>query len=218
MAMSSEVKCEQCGTINLAENLKCRVCGWPLMKADPGFKVCPECGSVHTPAKQDTCISCGWDLGPSRHPPAEKVTSSQEDEACEHWSELPAHTSRTAIISVAGVLILLAGALGITHALLSALPETGSAILYHYENLIPAGGFLDGVIQDNGVIASLMFISGALAMVLSLSIIRRGNPVLAVASGILGIVAIGFLIGAFFALVGLLMLAVSRREFLAECR
>jgi hypothetical protein len=121
------------------------------------------------------------------------------------------------MIDMAGILILLAGALGITHALLSSLPGTSAGILERYENLIPAGEFLDGIIQDNEVIAILMFAAGALAMGLSMSVFMRGNFSLALGGAVLGIVSVGFLLGAFFALVGLLLLVVSRREFLLEC-
>lgn len=212
--MSQEIKCEHCGTINLATQTKCRICGWGLKPADEGYKSCPECGSVHTPASADTCVSCGWNFGPPKHLP-EKAAASPE--SCEHWSELPAHSQRSAMIDMAGILILVAGALGITHALLSALPGTSSDILNHYERIIPAGRFLDGVIQDNGFVAVLIFIAGALAMGLSMSVFKRTNLTLAVSGAVFGIIAIGFLFGAFFALVGLILLAVSKREFLLEC-
>jgi len=121
------------------------------------------------------------------------------------------------MIDMAGILILVAGALGITHALLSALPSTSTDIMYHYERIIPAGKFLNGVIQDNDFLAILMFAAGALAMGLSMSVFKRSNLMLAFTGAVLGIIAIGFLLGAFFALVGLLLIAVSRREFMLEC-
>ena len=206
--MSPEVKCDHCGTVNPAEEKKCRLCGYPLPS------VCPECGTVHAPSEHNTCISCGWDFGAPKRLP-EKDDASPE--ACEHWSEKPIHTNRTAMIDMAGILILLAGALGIAHALLSMLPGTSENLLRQYENLIPAGEFLDGVIQDNQIIAVLMFVAGVLAAGLSMSVFRRGSFMLSLGGAALGIVAVGFLLGAFFALVGLLLLAVSRREFLLEC-
>jgi hypothetical protein len=212
--MSSDLKCEYCQTLNQATDTKCQTCGRSLVRANPGYRPCPECGSVHSPDGANTCVSCGWNFGtPKRLPDKE----SPQTEACEHWSELPAHSQRTAMIDMAGILILLAGALGITHALLSSLPGTGSDLMYHYERLLPPGKFLDGVIQDNGVLAVLMFIAGALAMSLSMSVFKRGSYTLALMGAVFGIVAVGFLLGAFFAAVGILLLAVSRREFLAEC-
>ncbi len=121
------------------------------------------------------------------------------------------------MIDMAGILILLAGALGITHALLTALPGTSSDLMYHYERIIPAGKFLNGVIRDNDFIAILMFIAGALSMALSMAVFKRTNLTLAISGGVLGIIAIGFLFGAFFALVGLILIAVSKRDFLLEC-
>lgn len=212
--MSPEIVCEHCGTMNLASGTRCRMCGWPLNKASSGFKACPECGSTHTPIAENSCVSCGWNFGtPKRLPTKEEAGP----ETCEHWSELPAHSHRTAMIDMAGILILVAGALGITHALLSALPSTSTDIMYHYERIIPAGKFLNGVIQDNDFLAILMFAAGALAMGLSMSVFKRSNLMLAFTGAVLGIIAIGFLLGAFFALVGLLLIAVSRREFMLEC-
>ncbi len=211
--MSPEVKCDQCGTINPANAAKCRLCGMPLA-IEGRAEACPKCGTVHALSENNTCVSCGWDFGKPKRPP-EKVAASPE--SCEHWSEQPAHTSRIAMIDMAGILVLLAGALGITQSLLSALPGTGADLMRHYENIIPAGKFLNGVIQDNLIIAVLMFVAGALAMGLSMSVFKRGSLTFALAGAVFGIVAVGFLVGAFFALVGLLLLVVSRREFLLEC-
>ncbi len=211
--MSPDVKCEYCDALNHGTDTMCRVCGRPLVGVDSGFKSCPECGAVHNPEGANACISCGWNFGTPKHLP-EKDSSS---DTCEHWSELPVHSSRTAMIDMAGILVLLAGALGITHALLSMLPGTGSDLMYHYERIIPAGKFLNGVIQDNDFIAALMFLAGALAMGLSMTAFKRTNLTLALTGAVFGIVAIGFLLGAFFAFVGMILLAVSRREFLAEC-
>ncbi len=121
------------------------------------------------------------------------------------------------MLDVAGILILVAGGLGIFHALLALLPGTGSDILTHYENIIPPGKFLNDVIHDYDMLSVVMFISGALAMGFSMSIFSRGRLSAAVAGGVLGIVSIGFLLGSFFALVGLIILAASKREFLLEC-
>lgn len=213
--MTPEVKCEHCGTVNPAEETRCRMCGRPLAERDQGTEVCPGCGAVHARSSGDTCISCGWNFGAPKRPP-EKTEAGPE--ACEHWSELPAHTHRTAMIDMAGILILLAGALGLTHALLAALPETGDEILTRYENIIPAGEFLNSVIRDYAFVSALMFVAGILTMGLSMSVFKRTSLWLSVAGAVFGIIAIGFLIGAFFAVVGLILLAASKREFLLECR
>jgi len=213
--MSSEVKCEHCGATNPAVETRCRLCGQPLPETSADGNVCPQCGIAHAPSAHNTCISCGWDFGKPKHVAEKEEAKSAE--SCEHWSEKPAHTQRSAMIDVAGILILMAGALGIAHALLSTLPGTSSDILVHYENIIPAGEVLDNIIQDNPVVGAMVFVAGALAMGMSMSVFRRGSLKVAIAGAVCGILAIGFLFGAFFSLVGLIVLAASRREFLLEC-
>ncbi|OGS43490.1 MAG: hypothetical protein A3K76_00025 [Euryarchaeota archaeon RBG_13_57_23] len=175
----------------------CRACGWD---ADRGAVVCPSCGSsIH---HQDV---------------EKKGSESTKVEECEHWSELPTHSVRTAKVGVGGILILLAGFLGITHALLSLLPGTGEDILATYGSVIAPGETLNEILDSYEVYAGLMMLFGVLAVVLSMFAFNRSRFDGALAGGVFGVMSIGFLFGAFFALVGLLLIATSRREFIPEC-
>jgi hypothetical protein len=139
-------------------------------------------------------------------------------EECEHWSERPTHSIRTAKVGVGGILILLAGFLGITHALLSVMPETGQSILDTYESVIPQGEALNEILDTYEFYAGLMMFFGVMAVALSMFAFNRSRYAGAIAGGIFGVLAIGFLLGAFLGLVGLLLVATSKREFLPECR
>jgi len=174
----------------------CPACGWD---AEKGAVVCPSCGSkIH-----------------HEHEHEPEMTRAEE---CEHWSEIPTHSVRTAKVGVAGILILLAGFLGITHALFSVLPETGEDVLSAYESFFPSGEALDEVLQSNQILAAVMMLFGVLAVAFSMFAFNRSRFNGALAAGVFGIASIGFLFGAFFAIVGLLLIATSKREFLPECR
>ena len=213
--MTAEIKCDKCGTINLDNLTRCRVCGNPLHEMEGDSQKCPECGFSKTPLGVDKCISCGWTFGAPKVLPVGAAASKPEE--CEHWSEEPAHTERMAKVDIAGISIFLAGVFGIVHAILAALPGTSDTILSHYGSIIPRGQFLDTVVNNHLLFSALMFAFGVIALALSMSAFKRSSYAGAITGGVFGILAIGFLFGAFFALIGLLLLALSRREFLKEC-
>ncbi|OGS56135.1 MAG: hypothetical protein A3K60_07800 [Euryarchaeota archaeon RBG_19FT_COMBO_56_21] len=176
------------------------------------------------------CPACGWDADKEAvvcpvcradipHESAQKKDSdTAKAEECEHWSELPTHSVRTAKVGVGGILVLLAGFLGMTHALLSVLPGTGDDILATYGSVIAPGEALNDILDSYEIFAGLMLLFGVLAVALSTFTFNRSNFDGALASGVFGVLSIGFLFGAFFALIGLLLIATSRREFIPECR
>jgi len=152
------------------------------------------------------------------HQHTETASQTQKPEECEHWSELPTHSLRTAKVSVGGILVLLAGFLGITHALLSVLPGTGEDILGTYGSVIAPGEALNDLLESYEIYAGLMFVFGVLAVALSMFTFNRTRFNGALASGVFGILSIGFLFGSFLAIVGLLLILTSKREFIPECR
>lgn len=214
--MTTEIKCTNCGTINVGELMRCRVCGHPLHFSEAEVRKCPQCSSTVTPIGEETCISCGWNFGTNQPVPPNDASGIEPAE-CEHPAEAELHTVRSFSVDLAVIFMLLAGGMGIIHALLAALPGTSNEILSNYESIIPMGEFLDGVLQDHIFVSVLMFVFGALAIALSMSALKRSNYAGAVAGAIFGILSIGFLFGAFFGLMALILLAISKREFLLEC-
>lgn len=212
--MTNETKCTQCGTINVGELIRCRVCGHPLHLSEADIRRCPQCNSMATPIGEERCVSCGWDFGKQQIvPPNEEPLATE----CEIPAEAELHTVRTFGVDLAVIFMILAGGLGIIHAILAALPSTSHEILSNYESVIPMGKFLDDVLKDYVAVSALMFVFGAMSIGLSWTALKRSSYPGAVAGAVFGILSIGFLFGAFFGLMALVLLAISRREFLLEC-
>ena len=213
--MESQVRCAQCGTFNLSDASKCRVCGHPIHRDEGDLQKCPACGYERNLASAEKCIGCGRNLTATKAAVAE--IQGSKPESCERWNEKPAHAVRTAKVGMAGILIMLAGATGVAHGLLALLPETGSEILSHYEAIIPPGEVLDGVMNDYQLLSAVILVFGVLAVALSMFAFMRTRFAGAVAGAIFGILSVGFMIGAFLAIVGLILLVTSKREFIPEC-
>jgi hypothetical protein len=212
--MTSEVVCVHCGTVNLLPADKCRICGMPIESPEKGHIVCPNCGSEENLAGAHKCIECGTVL--TSLPPALE-TSSASDDKCEHMYEQPAHAERSARVYMAAILILVAGALGIAHSVLASLPGTDNDILSHYHSIIPAGKALDDVINDYAIFGVLMFIFGIAAVAMSTFAFNRTRFWGSITAAAFAVLSVGFLIGAFLALVAMIALASARREFYPEC-
>ena len=211
----ANVKCPTCGADNPSTAVECRFCGHSMRADATVSTACPACG-WEAEKGAVVCSSCGsaiyHDHAQGKKPEAPKI------EECEHWSELPTHSVRTAKVGVGGILILLAGFLGIAHALLSVLPGTGEDILATYESAIAPGELLDDLLESYVPLAGLMMLFGGLAVALSMFAFNRSRFNGALAGGVFGILSIGFLFGAFLAIIGLLLIVTSRREFIPECR
>ncbi|MEM0343212.1 MAG: hypothetical protein QXJ32_04935 [Thermoplasmata archaeon] len=146
-----------------------------------------------------------------------RPTPDETGEACVHWSEASKQAIRTAGIKVAGVLILVAGFMGVTHSTLSLSPEFGGDFLDAYEAWIPPGAFLDSLMADHSLYAGLVFVFGVGAVACSMFALRITSFRGAVLGGVLGILAVGFLLGAAFSLLALILLVVYKKEFLLAC-
>lgn len=214
--MTTEIRCTNCGTINVGELMRCRMCNHPLHLSEAEVRKCPQCSSMATPLGEETCISCGWNFAATQQVPP-KLAPEIKPADCERPAETELHTVRSFSVELAVIFMLLAGGLGIIHALLAALPDTSPEILSNYGSIIPAGRFLNDVLQDHVYISVLMFVFGALSIALSMTALKRSNYAGAIAGAVFGILSIGFLFGAFFGLMALILLAISKREFLLEC-
>jgi hypothetical protein len=213
--MVHEIKCVHCGTINPLPTEVCRVCGMPIESPEKGHIVCPNCGSEENLVGAHKCVDCGFILTSLPKAPEQIQTKGEE---CEHTFEGPAHEERQAMVYMAAILILVAGALGIAHSLLASLPGTENDILSHYHSIIPAGAALDEVIKDSSIYGALMFIFGIAAVAMSNFAFNRTRYWGSIVAGVFGVLSIGFLIGSFLALVSIIVLVAAHREFYPECR
>lgn len=212
--MAAEIKCAKCGTINLAETSACRICGQPL-----GLQTievsCPACGYRGNPEGADRCVGCGKSLATLKAMLPKALNGAEEE--CEHWSEKPKHVARTAWLGVGGIFILLSGVLGIAHALLVILSNFTEEVMSSYEDIIPRSASLNDLLVDHEVVAILMMLFGVLAASMSTFAFTRTRYGGAVAGAVFGIAAIGLVVGSFFALIGLILVVLAKREFMSEC-
>ena len=212
--MVHEIKCVHCGTINVLPADKCRMCGKAIESPERGYIVCPNCGSEENLVGAHKCVDCGTIL--TSLPAPQEQTPAKEEE-CEHGFEEPAHVEREARVYMAAILILVAGALGIAHALLASLPGTGNDILSHYHSIIPAGKVLDDIINNYAIFGALMFLFGIAGVAMSMFAFNRTRFWGSIAAASFAFLSIGFMIGAFLALVAIIVLFSAKKEFYPRC-
>ncbi len=214
--MEVTADCPHCGVSNPLGATVCRMCGGPLghehVRA-PGSAVCSKCGQ----AVDEGAALCNACTRPAR----EVLMSNLPEEAapleCVHWSEKPAAAGRSARVAVAGILILMAGALGIGQAVLALDPGLSGSIVDIIESSVPWAEAVDDMVATYLALQAWMLVAGLVAIFGGVFALTGTRFEFAVLGGVLGTLAIGFLMGMFLGLVGLLLLLVSRKEFLPEC-
>lgn len=182
--------------------------------------ICPNCRNV-VPADVDYCPHCGYNLRPHMHageqPPAPPTPPPQQPVPQPPYAEAPPPyyppgtyptpgappaapaVRRTARPTAGGALILLAGVLELL-----------------YGGLIAAAGAAatptsDVVLITIGIV---ILIFGLVAIAGGASAIRRRSWGLAIAGGVLALLAVGPLfLGSIFGIIGLILVGISRDEF-----
>jgi hypothetical protein len=178
-----------------------------------GGAVCATCGA-RMEKEDELCNSCRT---PVREIIMSNLPGDLPAEECVHWSDGPASAGRAAKLSVAGILILMSGVLGVAQAFLGLTEGIGEDFLRIYEDLVPMAGTTGELVAKYVLLQVGAFIFGAFAILGSLFTFNRSNFGLSVAGGVAGVLAIGLLIGAFFSLVGLMLIATSKKQFMSEC-
>lgn len=210
------IECPNCGTTNPADAKNCRMCGQHLAhsyEVKDGAYVCRSCGARNVEGAH-LCNSCKM---PLRELVESNISGDVNAQECVHWSEKPPSSGRAARVMMAGVLILIAGVLGIAQAALALSPEIGENFIDAYEDLVPGASATEDFLGDYILLQIGVFVFGIIAVFGSMFALRQSRFDVSLIGGVFGILAIGFLIGAFLSLVGLLLIAVSRKQFLASC-
>lgn len=214
--MQETVECPKCGTANPPELTNCRICGAELRhvhEVPEGSTVCPTCGEKVGP-EQRLCSSCRT---PVRDILMSNLPGDLPAEECVHWSEGPGSATRSSMLSIAGILILMAGVLGISQAVLGLSPGLGEDFIQIFGDLIPGAEAADDLMNEYVLLQVAVFVFGSVAVFGSLFAFNKSDFRLSVVGGVSGILAIGFLVGAFLSIVGLMLLIASRKQFLSEC-
>lgn len=214
--MQSSVKCSKCGTINPSEAERCRICGNSMTHEhvrEPGSAVCAHCGQPLEPGAE-LCNSCKM---PAKQIIMSNLPKQAQDTECVHWSEKPAAAGRSARVAMAGILILIAGALGIGQAVVALNPDLSESFADIIEGVLPWGETMGDWVAEYVILQVWTLIAGLVAIAGGIFALTGTRFEFAVLGGIFSVLAIGFLMGAFLGLVGLLIIAFSRKEFLPEC-
>lgn len=110
---------------------------------------------------------------------------------------------KTAMPVAGGALVLIAGILGLGQGAVLFLP--GAALAG-----IPGGESLAAILAICG---GIFVIFGLVAIVGGIMAVQRKMWGLALVGSILGLLALGFILGSVLSLVGLILIAISKKEF-----
>lgn len=204
------VKCPSCGSENPTHVAFCGTCGESIpthlrraeeqgvQVSDPSaqgsggeqlpMKKCNWCGELNK-WSANFCTNCGKD--PHAQPTSSDYLSDQV---------LVESRPRSGLPVAGGILTLVAGILDVAMGL--AYLAAGSVAL--------SLGFDTGFTTCCGLLAVFF---GVGAFIGGIFAIQRKHFLLALVGGIVGIIGVGFIIGAVLSLIGLVLIAVSRAEF-----
>lgn len=164
---------------------------------DKGVR-CPFC-QAQNPIGASECSVCQRGLGTVRPDdrPKARIIRSDEWEEKVGYEDAPHQARRIAWVSLGGVLVLMAGALGLIDAVF----------------MIGLGAELD-ILDTNAIVCTVMMTVFGIVAVMGgfLAIMRLQFP-LAVIGGVSGIFAYGCAIGAVLSIVGLVIIVAMRKEF-----
>jgi hypothetical protein len=118
---------------------------------------------------------------------------------------------------VAGILILMSGALGMGQVVISVTPDAGQQIADFFLDILPVGESINDALAEYFLLQLLILICSILALTGGIFALTQSRFDISLLGGIAGIFAIGFLMGTFFALIGLILVLSARKEFLPEC-
>lgn len=216
MAMDSTVECPHCGAANPGDAGKCRACGKMIPHEhvpSPGSRVCAHCGQPLAEGAE-LCNAC---TRPVREVVMSNLPKNVGETECVHWSEKPAASGRSARVAMAGILVLMAGALGIGQAVVALDPELSESFVSAIEGMLPMSETVDDWVAEYVVLQAWTFLAGLVAIAGGVFALTGTRYELAVIGAVFSVLSIGFFLGAFLGLVGLLLIAFSRKEFLPEC-
>ncbi|HUV60756.1 MAG TPA: zinc ribbon domain-containing protein [Thermoplasmata archaeon] len=214
--MDPSLECPHCGTTNSVDATSCRMCGKHLKhtyRVVDGVPVCTSCGASN-PEGADLCNSCHT---PLRELIENNLPANLPAEECVHWSEGPSSPGRAAMVMVAGILILMAGVLGVAQSVLSLSPDLGEGFLDAYEDIVPGASTTGDLLNQYALLQVGVFVFGVIAIFGSMFALNRSRFDMSVVGAVSGILAIGLLFGAFLSLVALIVLLTSRKNFDPEC-
>lgn len=198
-------KCPYCDGLVADGSTECGFCGKDLGPVSPEQLQPPPPVSTYSVGGPRNCVACGrpipFDAGVCPY--------------CGHDYRIP--LVQTPVIErtwkpvVGGVLIIVAGILALAMGAMYMAMDAS----YLEDMGVDFGSDLtaedlEAALTGCGVV---LFIFAAIAFIGGFFGIRRKHFVVAIIGGIFGLLGVGFLLGSLLALVGLILVAVSRDEF-----
>jgi len=206
--LSTSVTCPYCGADGQEYQFNCTKCGRDLPR---DRKINP----LEPPARASTSTGAASGETPSAQPPPPAVNACPicgrpkgiYADKCSYCSQPDAYSSsqdysgsdysnESDLPKIAGILIIIAGILGVFYGLLTL----GAITSY-------------GLPGPATCCAGLMLLFGFVAIAGGFSAMGRGSGVFSIVGAVFGILAIGFGIGALLSLIGLILVAMSWDEY-----
>ncbi len=195
-------KCPYCESLVKDESTSCSFCGKELGVSSPGTE---PTSSTHPGYGSRNCVACGRPI----------QFDASVCPYCGHDYRIPlgmpGQTQKTWKPAVGGALVIVAGILAIA---MGAMYMTFDAS--DIESLgvtLPAEYTAEDIAGMLTMCGAVLFVFAIIAIIGGIFGIRRKYFALAIAGGVFGLLGIGFFLGSVLALVGLILLAVSRNEF-----
>jgi len=195
-------KCPYCESLVKDGSTSCSFCGKEFGVSGPGTE---PTSSAHPGYGSRNCVACGR-------------TIQFDASVCPYCGHdyriplgMPAQTQKTWMPAVGGALVIIAGVLAIAMGAMymtfdaSDIEDIGVALPAEY-----TAEDLAGMLTMCGVV---LLVFAIVAIIGGIFGIRRKHFGLAIAGGVFGLLGIGFFVGSVLALVGLILLAVARKEF-----
>lgn len=192
--------CPYCGGLVQDGATACGFCGKELGISSvppppPGYgsagtRYCVACGRP-IPFEANVCPYCGHDY---------RIASGLSIQSQKTWKP----TAAGILIIIAGILAIAMGALYMSLDV-ADFEDLGVALPPEF-----TAEDLAGLMDICGVV---LFVFAIIAIIGGIFGIQRKHFGFAIAGGVFGLLGIGFFLGSLLALVGLILVAISRREF-----
>lgn len=221
--------CPKCGVHNLEDAERCKICGSllrPKSKPTGPSKECPLC-KTRNDLDAPFCSGCKKPLG-SIAVKEIKNEKKREKYYDRTYIDYPGSAHRTARAGVGGALIMMAAFFALIDAVFTIAISWEMTRLADYDQLLRENPQLEGVVASLVVCQGLRFVFIVIAFAGGIFAMQRLRWGLAMVGGILGIFALlsGLLILVLpvwglielvllcGAVVGVVMIGISRREFM----
>ncbi len=222
--------CPKCGTHNLDDAERCRLCGAPLRLRAASYsgptKNCAFCGTINE-LEAPFCTGCGRPMGSTYSKTVEKKEKKTKyyDRT---YADYPASAARTARVGVGGVLIIMGAFFALVDAVFTTIIFYQATLLPEYGHMLRENPDLQGVVSSMIVCQGLRLIFVVIAFAGGIFAVQRLRWGLSITGGVMCILGLGsgimLLVIPFWGLIellllvcvliGVVMIGISRKEFL----